>query len=125
MAMFEEFSAGYYVGRLYIEPYDGEHAVMERAQHEAANEQIYNATADEGITRMDQPLVAKVDDRHFPVLGATDVPSDTLAIPDDRLEETRVTTPPAVKSVLVAKADRAAQLLEWWTPYTMSDPDYT
>lgn len=55
--MFDEFSAGYYVGQLYIEPHDGEHAVMDRVQHEEANEQVY--AADEGIERVDYPLVMK------------------------------------------------------------------
>lgn len=32
MALFEEFSAGYCVGQLYIESIDGEHAVMEQTR---------------------------------------------------------------------------------------------
>lgn len=120
--MFEEFSAGYYVGQLYVEPYDGEHAVLEHDQHEEANEQVY--ASDEGIERTDHPLVMKVDERHFPVLGADDVPTDTLALPDDVLEATRIDNPPTVTEVLVAKAERAAQLLEWCTSYTVNDPDY-
>lgn len=47
--MFEAFSAGYYVGRFYIDAYDGAHAVMDRDQHEEANEQVY-ATG-EGVER--------------------------------------------------------------------------
>jgi len=27
MALFEEFSAGFYIGQLYVKPYEGEHAV--------------------------------------------------------------------------------------------------
>lgn len=122
MPLFEEFSAGYYIGRLYIEPYDGEHAVMERDQHEKTNEHVY-ATG-EGVERVDQPLVVKVDGSHFPVLRADDVPADTLALPDVVLEETRIESPPAVKDVLVAKAERASQLLEWFTPYTVNEPGF-
>lgn len=119
--MFEKFSAGYYVGRLYIEPHEGEHAVMDRDQHVAANEQVY-ATGD-GVERVDHPLVMKVDESHFPVFAADDVPSDTLGLPDVVLEATRVDTPPTLREVLVAKAERAAQLLEWATPYTINEPD--
>ena len=60
--MFEEFSAGYYVGQLYIKPYDGEHAVMEREQHEAANKQVY--ATDTGIERLDYPLLMMLGDHH-------------------------------------------------------------
>lgn len=117
--MFEEFSAGYYVGQLYIKPYDGEHAVMERDQHEEANEQIY-VTGD-GVERLDNPLVMKLDDHHFPVLGTNEVPTDTLAMPDAIIEANHIDDPPTLTEILVAKADRAAQLLEWFTPYTIQE----
>ena len=39
--MFEEFSAGYYLGRLYVSPREGEQAVMHEEHHEQANEQVY------------------------------------------------------------------------------------
>jgi len=118
MAQFEEFSASYYVGRLIIEPTGGKHAVMEQAQHEAANEQVY--TTGEGVERVDHPLIVKLDETHFPVFGAEDVPMDTLGVPDAVLETTQVDTPPTLRSVLVAKAARAAQLLDWYTPYTVN-----
>ena len=119
--MFEEFSAGYYVGRLYIEPYDGDHAVMDRGQHEAANKQVYATGA--AVERLDHPLVMKVEQRHVPVFAADDMPVDTLGVPDTVLETTRIEKPPTLKEVLVAKAERAAQLLEWTTPYTIREPD--
>ena len=118
--MFEEFSAGYYVGRLYIEPYDGDHAVMDRGQHEEANEQIYSSG--DGIERLDYPLVMKVDEHHFPVFAADDLPADTVGLPERVHEATRVDSP-TLTEVLVAKAERAAQLLEWATPYTIQEPD--
>lgn len=119
--MFEEFSAGYYVGRLYIEPHDGSHAVMQRDQYETANEQVYASGT--GVERLDHPLVMKVDEQHFPVFGADDVPSNTLALPNSTLEQTRVNNSPTPRAVLVAKAERAAHLVEWATPYTIREPD--
>ena len=104
--MLEEFSAGYYVGRLYVEPYAGEHAIMARDQHEETNEQVY-ATG-EPIDRVDHPLVMKVDEVHIPVFAADNVSTDTLGLPDPALESTRVDRPPTLKEVLVAKAERAA-----------------
>jgi hypothetical protein len=106
--MFEEFSSGYYFGRLYVEPCDGDRALMQRAQHERVNEQLY-ATG-EGVERLDTPLVMKLDNRHFPVHGEDGVPSDTLAVPE-RLLDDGVRNPPTLREVLLAKADRASQML--------------
>lgn len=105
--MFEQFSRGYYLGRMYVTPRDGERAAMCRRQHERVNEQLY---ADgEGVERTDLPLVMKVGTSHFPVHGEAGVPADTIAVPDDLLEGIR--NPPDLREVLLAKADRAAQLL--------------
>jgi len=112
--MFEEFSGGYYLGRLYVEPYDGERAAMHEEQHKAANKQVY--ASGEGVERLDNPLVMKVDQSHFPVHGAEDVPADTLAVPEELLADTRVSDPPALKEVLLAKADQAGRLLRWFSP---------
>lgn len=115
--MFEEFSSGYYFGRLAVEPADGDRAVMKRDQHERVNEQLY-ATG-EGVERLDAPLVMKLDTAHFPVHGDTDVPESTLQLPAELLEECSVRDTPSVREVLLAKADRAEQLLRWtggWRP---------
>lgn len=65
----------------------------------------------------------KVDEHHFPVFATDDVPADTLGLPDLTLEATRVETPPTLTEVLVAKAERAAQLIDWATSYTIREPD--
>ena len=109
--MFEDFSSGYYLGRLYVEPHDEERAVMRRDQHEQINEQLY-ATG-EGVERLDSPLVMKVDRHHVAVRGEDGIPEGTLALPESLLEDTGVRNPPALKEVLLAKADRAAQLLRY------------
>jgi hypothetical protein len=106
--MFEQFSRGYYLGRLYVQPSDGDAATMCRSQHERVNRQLY--TDGESIERTDLPLVMKIGTNHFPVHGDESVPADTLAVPKDRLAET-VRNPPTLEEVLLAKADRAAQLL--------------
>ena len=111
-SMFEQFSGGYYLGKLYVEPHDGEQAVIHRDDHEAVNEQLY---ADgEGIERLDAPLVMKVDNTHFPVLGDEGVPSGTLAVPAELLDEAS----PSQREVLLAKANRAMELLRYsgWQP---------
>ncbi|WP_135823917.1 DUF5802 family protein [Halorussus ruber] len=109
--MFEEFSSGYYLGRLYVEPYRGEQPAMRREQHERINEQLY--ASGDGIERLDTPLVMKVDNRHVAVHGDEGVPEGTLALPEDLLDDTRIRNPPTLKEVLLAKADRASQLLRY------------
>lgn len=94
---------------------------MDRGQHEEANEQIY--TSGDGIERLDHPLVMKVEQRHIPVFAAEDMPVGTLGVPDHVLEATRIEKPPTLKEVLVAKAERATQLLKWSPPYTIREPD--
>ncbi len=108
--MFEQFSRGYYLGRLYVEPREADAAAMCRHQHETVNEQLY--ASDEGIERLDRPLVMKLETNHFTVHGSSEVPADTLAVPQDLLEDTSLDNPPALREVLLAKADRASQLLE-------------
>lgn len=110
--MFEEFSAGYYLGRLYVEPRDGDRAVVHEEHHERANETVY--ASGEGVERLDHPLVMKLDSTHFPVHRADDIPAGTLAVPDDLLEATGVEDPPALKEVLLAKADQASRLMRWF-----------
>ncbi|MFB6140456.1 MAG: DUF5802 family protein [Halosimplex sp.] len=108
--MFEQFSSGYYLGRLYVEPRSDGAAAIARAQHEQVNEQLY-AGDDEGITRTDLPLVMKLENTHFTVYGDERVPADTIAVPEELVAETRIRNPPALREVFLAKAERARQLL--------------
>lgn len=108
--MFETFSRSYYVGRLFVEPYDGEQAALRRDQHELVNEQLY--ASGEGVERLDLPLVMKLAQRHFAVRGEDGVPENTLLIPRDQLDSGYVDTLPAPREILLAKADRASQLLD-------------
>jgi hypothetical protein len=109
--MFERFSRGYYVGRLSIEPtpHEDSRALIQRRQHKRLNEQLY-ATG-EGIERTDLPLVMKLETSHFAVHGDSGVPQDTLWLPESVLADSRIETPPTLREVFLAKADRAAQLL--------------
>lgn len=103
--MFERFSSGYYLGRLYVEPTEAETPAMCRRQHEQVNEQLYDEDGS-------PPPVMKLDTHHFRVTGEAGVPRDTLAVPRALLADTRVRNPPALTTVLLAKAGRARQLLE-------------
>ena len=107
--MFEAFSGSYYLGRLYVTPTSGDHARMERTQHERINEAVY-ATGD-GVERLDTPLVMKLETGHFPVHGDETVPTNTLAIPESLLEGTRIRNPPTLREVFLARRERAEQLL--------------
>ncbi|MGM0590083.1 MAG: DUF5802 family protein [Halobacteriota archaeon] len=111
--MFEQFSSGYYVGRLYVEPYGGEQAAIHRSDHERVNEQLY-ATG-HGVERLDAPLVMKLDGPHFPVCGDDGIPAGTLALPRHMADSTL----PDRCEVFLAKADRAHELLR----FSGYDPD--
>ena len=104
--MFEPFSSGYYLGRLYVEPHDGDCAVMHHEHHERVNDRLYTEKAD-----YSGPLVMKIGSAHVPVHGAEGVPGRTVALPESVLPATGVDNPPTLSEVLLAKADRAAQLL--------------
>ncbi len=101
--MFEQFSSGYYLGRLYVEPYDGDQAAIHRTHHDRVNDQLYESETG--------PLVMKVGSTHLPVHGAEDIPGRTLALPERTLPATGVDNPPTLQEVFLAKADRARQLL--------------
>jgi hypothetical protein len=101
--MFEHFSSSYYLGRLYVEPYPGDRAVMHTEHHEQVNEQLYD--------EYEGPLVMKIGTTHVPVHGADDVPGRTVGLPGTALEVAGVDNPPTLREVLLAKADRAGQLL--------------
>ena len=109
--MFERFSRGYYVGRLSIEPAPNEvsRAFIQRTTHERLNEQLY--ATDEGIEPLDLPLVMKLETNHFAVHGDSGVPHETLWLPEPMLADAGIETPPTLREVFLAKADRAAQLL--------------
>jgi hypothetical protein len=109
--MFEQFSRGYYLGRLYVEPQQQRSAAMCREQYEQVSTQLYSEET--GISRTDLPLVMKLGTRHFPVHGEDGVPADTLAVPPEIVDaDARIRNPPALREVFLAKADRAAQLLD-------------
>ena len=107
--MFEVFSTGYYLGRLYVEPSEGDAAAIQRRQHERVNEQVY---AEDGVARTDYPLVMKVGTRHYRVEGDDHVPADTLAVPADTLEDAGIENPPALSEVLLARPEHARRLFE-------------
>ena len=109
--MFEPFSSGYYLGRLYVEPTSSETALLQRAQHLSVNEQLYANGS--GIERLDHPLVMKLGTRHFPVQAGESVPEGTLAVPEELLEDSRIENPPELREVFLAKAEHAKRLVEY------------
>jgi len=110
--MFEEFSRGYYLGRLYVEPASADGPAVGRQLHERVNRELY---ADgEGIERLDAPLVMKLGTNHLAVGGDEGVPSRTLAVPEELFPDH--TRAPSLEEVFLAKADVAERLLAMGTP---------
>lgn len=109
--MFELFSRGYYLGRLYVRPSADERATLCRAQYERVHRSLY-----EDRDADDRPLVMKLDTTHLPVRPADGTPANTLAVPEGVLEATSVRNPPTLEEVFLATADRAEQLLSLASP---------
>ncbi|ALG82774.1 DUF5802 family protein [Halanaeroarchaeum sulfurireducens] len=109
--MFEPFSSGYYLGRLFVEPSHDETATMQRDQHERVNRQLY--ATDEGIESLDAPLVMKLGEKHLAVHGSSEVPEGTLAVPEETLDAIRIENPPTLSDVLLAKAEHARRLVSY------------
>ncbi len=109
--MFEAFSGGYYLGRLYVTPTDGDRVLMDDGQHERVNRELY-ATG-EGVEPLDTPVVMKLDATHFRVHGDEAVPANTLEIPEALLEDSRIRNPPQLREVLLARRERARQLVAY------------
>lgn len=107
-SMFERFSSGYYLGRLYVEPGEADQAAIALDAHEQVNEQLYTG---EGIERTDLPVVMKLGTTHFTVTGEDGVPADTLVVPESLVDATEIRNPPTLREVFLAKAERARQLL--------------
>ena len=118
--MLAAYSAAYYLDRVAVEPGDGDHAVLERRQHREAVRAVY--ATEVGVERLDLPLVVKLGGIHLPVFGDEGVPTGTLCVPEAVLDAVPVDGPPAVAEILVAKAARARQLLDWFTPYSVAEP---
>lgn len=109
--MFERFSSGYYLGSLYVQPRGEDEAAIRRDDHERVNEQLY-ATGN-GVERLDNPLVMKVGTRHYPVVGDDDVPTGTLALPEDAVPGDLEGKLPGRREVFLANAERASDLLQY------------
>jgi len=107
--MFEAFSSGYYLGRLYVEPTDGDQqASIPQSQHDAVKEQLY---ADEDV-----PIVMKLGRKHFSVSSSESLPRDTLAVPHEYVQDDSDFW--QQQAVFLAKPDRATQLLQLSTDGT-------
>jgi hypothetical protein len=100
--MFEDFSSGYYLGRMYVEPHDAERPVMQDDEFETVSRGVYDE---------EKPLVMKIGNRHLVVDGDGGVPSGTLGVPKEIAEGLRLRNPPSVKDVLLAKEGHATRIL--------------
>ncbi|MFD1514767.1 DUF5802 family protein [Halomarina rubra] len=116
--MFEQFSGGYYLGRLYVEPYEGDRPAMSRLDHEQVTRQLYadgtTPAPSDPIADGQRPLVMKLGARHLAVRGRDEVPERTLAVPFDLTDDGG--TYPDLREVLLAKAPHAEQLIELGAP---------
>jgi hypothetical protein len=108
--MFEQFSSGYYVGEVYIEPGKGDRGAIQTVAHERLNKQLYvGDEGEKGLSRLDAPLVMKIEGTHFPVVASEDTPAGTLELPPEYTDKRL----PTRSAVFLAKGDRAVDLLRY------------
>ncbi|PSP39963.1 hypothetical protein BRC71_00605 [Halobacteriales archaeon QH_7_65_31] len=100
--MFERFSSGYYLGRLYVEPGDGPHATISQRTYESVTDDLYEER---------RPLVLKLGSVHLAVRGERGLPARTLRVPPPELDAAGIDNPPTLSAVLLAKAGVASRLL--------------
>ncbi len=125
-SMFEQFSSGYYLGRLYVQPHDGPRAVLRESHHRQVCEQLYGSTASSNApsppaASEDPPLVMRYQRQHFVVDGEDEIPEQTLAVPEKWLADRPDPLEP--REVFLAKADRAHQLLQFAAGRDPDDPE--
>jgi hypothetical protein len=104
--MFEPFSGGYYVGELYVESRRRDGAAVSGADYETMREFLYGVDD----RPADGPVVVPLEHQHNAVGGEDGLPDNTLVVPEQR---TDVSADGERRGVLVAKADRAQQLLKF------------
>lgn len=103
MTSFEKFSSNYFVGEMYVQPYSDDVAAVNRAEHEQINEELYND--EHSIVRTDNPVVMKVETTHFAVHGDEDIPTQTLCVPEETMDDVSIRHPPERKAVFLATPD--------------------
>lgn len=106
--MFEQFSSGYYLGRLYVQTHDGDRAVMRSAHHDLVRRQLYGggSTADQ-TGRNDPPANPTADGaRATGPAGPTAAPTaphETTETPASRGEPTGAPASPDDPTPLVMR----------------------
>lgn len=105
-ATFEEFSGGYYIGRLRVTSFNGSQPVLPSDQLQHVRESLY----DDQPPR-EEPIVMKIGRLHFPVHGETAVPAGTLGVPEAIQSELDIHLPKKTQ-VFLAKPGQARELLK-------------
>lgn len=92
----EELSSGYYITECYVEPGEEKPQVNDHDYRELQYE-VHEAGSDE------QYIMFQMDGTFFEVEPATNIPNETLALPEEILELTKVKHPPARRGIMVPK----------------------
>lgn len=93
--MFAEFSGGYYLGRLFVQSEARSDAVLLEEQFNQLGGELY------GEEWSGAPLIMRYNQRHYEVWGEQGIPSDTLVLPEECLNDVE---PGRRQEVLLAKA---------------------
>ena len=95
---------------MFIEPYNGDSLLMNQQEQELINEKLYTPDNAE-ITRLDSPLVIKIENKYYKVYGNEEVPAETVLIPEEELEEELSVNTASVEEVLLPTTDTNIQYI--------------
>lgn len=101
---FEEFSDGYYLGQFIVVPGEVDLPTINDIVHENLQYRLYDGA--------EKPIVMKMGHRHFTVSKSADVATDEMTCSLPFLETLDFKNPPTQHEVLLAKADRAEQIIQ-------------
>lgn len=101
--MINEFSNGYYLSSYWV---------TKDTQSERMNSKEYNKLRNRLSYSKDIPLIMKLGDIHFEIIGDSNVPSKTIQLSSQITSNININRIPEIKPVLVVKPKFAKQLLK-------------
>lgn len=108
--MFMEFASGYYCRSYWVQ--SDTRAKINQREYEQIREGVYSDD--------ETPVVMKLGNMHFKVVGEEDVPGQTLCAPREAVENAGITREPDRAPVLLAKEAHAEKVLQ----FEQGSPDY-
>lgn len=99
----EEFSPGYYISQLIIEPNNDDSVYVNDADFQDVQYELYSAG------EINSPVIFQIDRHFLDIEPDRSVPASVLEIPDQILEYMTIPEPPTIREIFIPKP--------WMYPY--------